>query len=276
MRCPGKGIHIAETDMSELGGTLDNNYLHVALGDSAVGCLRAACQSGAMPGTVIGIPDDLSHGPLGDPQVRSIYFQHLFIQSGERPEEASDILSSWRCLTAEAGRIQTREVVVWAGENVSETMFLHMVCDLMHGTDVTLSHVNVFQSIDQHYVAMCEPSYLAGICSNARELDNAEQEHHSSEYRRLRAEKGVLRRWAAGRVTTVQSNFYDNLLLSSCTTDWSVACRVIGLAMSRCDAHNRMSDLFFASRMAALIEKGLIEVQNKTGRLLKNTIRHHS
>ena len=52
--------------MSELGGTLDNNYLHVALGDSAMGCLRAACQSDAMPGTVIGIQDNLSHGPLGD------------------------------------------------------------------------------------------------------------------------------------------------------------------------------------------------------------------
>lgn len=61
--------------------------------------------------------------------------------------------------------------------------------------------------------------------------------------------------------------------LSTCGV---VAGRVIGLAMSRCDAHNRMNDLFFASRMAALIEKGLIEVQNKTGRLLKNTIRHHS
>lgn len=259
--------------MSELCGTLDNNYLHVALSDSAVGCLRAACQSGAMPGTVIGIPDDLSHGPLDDLQVRRSYFQNLFIQSGARREEACDILASWRCLMAEAGRIQTREVVVWAGENVSETMFLHMFCDWMHVTDIKLSHVNVSESSDQHYVAMWQPSYLAGICNNARELNNAEREHHSSEYRRLCAEKGVLRRWSAGRVATMQSNFYDDLLLSSCTTDWSVAGRVVGLAMSRCDAHNRLSDLFFASRLAALIENGLIEVQKKTGRLFENNIR---
>jgi hypothetical protein len=174
---------------------------------------------------------------------------------------------------AEAGRIQTREVVVWAGDNVSETIFLHMVCDWVHGTDITLSHANVSESSDQHYVAMWQPSYLAGICSNARKLNSAEREHHSSEYRRLCAEKSVLRRWVAGRVATVQSDFYDDLLLSSGTTDWSVAGRVVGLAMSRCDAHNRMSDLFFASRLAALIKNGLIEVQNKTGRLFENAIR---
>ncbi len=39
------------------------NPLHIALGDSAAGCLRAACRSHGMPGTVRSIPDDLSHGP---------------------------------------------------------------------------------------------------------------------------------------------------------------------------------------------------------------------
>lgn len=53
------------------------NPLHLVLGESAAGCVRAACTRVApgLPGTVFGIPDDLSHGPLDDGDARAEYLR---------------------------------------------------------------------------------------------------------------------------------------------------------------------------------------------------------
>ncbi|MEA3274262.1 MAG: DUF3658 domain-containing protein [Pseudomonadota bacterium] len=52
---------------------------------------------------------------------------------------------------------------------------------------------------------------------------------------------------------------YDALLLESCAPTWTPAPRVVGTAMDRCDEHNRMSDLFFSSRLQVLIDAGAVE-----------------
>ena len=48
---------------------------HIALGESAEACLSAACRAHGMPGTALGIPDDLSHGPLDDGRARIDYME---------------------------------------------------------------------------------------------------------------------------------------------------------------------------------------------------------
>jgi hypothetical protein len=66
---------------------------------------------------------------------------------------------------------------------------------------------------------------------------------------------------------------YDPLLLASCSPTWTPAPRVVGTAMSRCDGHNLMSDLFFSSRLQLLIDAGRIEADGSRNRLREYRVR---
>ena len=53
----------------------DEAIAHLALGDSAAGCVRAALQTLGVPGTVLVIADDFSHGLLVNGDARSDYLR---------------------------------------------------------------------------------------------------------------------------------------------------------------------------------------------------------
>jgi hypothetical protein len=54
---------------------------------------------------------------------------------------------------------------------------------------------------------------------------------------------------------------------------WPKAAYLVVQIMSRCDGHNRMSDLFFASRLQVLIEAGRIEADGARDRLRDYAVR---
>jgi hypothetical protein len=68
-------------------------------------------------------------------------------------------------------------------------------------------------------------------------------------------------------------DWYDPKLIACCPTDWPPAARVVGAAMGRCDPRNRMSDLFFASRLQVLIEAGSVEALGRRDRLREYAVR---
>jgi hypothetical protein len=71
----------------------------------------------------------------------------------------------------------------------------------------------------------------------------------------------------------VPTDRYDPLLLECCTTSWSPAARIVGAAMSRCDGHNLLSDIFSCSRLQVLIDAGRIEVDGSRDRLRDYAVR---
>jgi len=93
---------------------------HVALGDSAAGCLRAACRSHGLPGSVAIIPDDLSHGPLDDGRARVAYMRVCFRGYDDWQFDATDAFSPWWEMLDQLDADQPEVVVLWGGENVSE------------------------------------------------------------------------------------------------------------------------------------------------------------
>ncbi len=48
---------------------------------------------------------------------------------------------------------------------------------------------------------------------------------------------------------------------------------VVGIAMSRCEERNAMSDFYFASRLQVLIDSGRIEANGPRHRLREYTVR---
>jgi hypothetical protein len=122
-------------------------------------------------------------------------------------------------------------------------------------------------------VAIRSPEELAGLFESAQELTISERAALAGEFLRIRDETGQLRRWEEGRVSGIPPDHYDQLLLASCTDDWTPAPRVIGNAMGRCDGHNLMSDLFFSSRLQHLIDSGRIEADEDRSRMRDYTVR---
>lgn len=226
-----------------------------------------------MPGSALGIPDDLSHGPLDDGRARIDYMRECFRGYDDWYLDATDAFAPWRALIARIDEGRPDAVVIWGGDNVAEATFLRMVCWWLGQRSVRLLRLAVPGRDGRHYVAIHSPAELAGLYASAQELTDAERADCAADFVRIRGETGLLRRWEEGRILGVSVDRYDPLLLEGCTSRWNSAARVVGTAMGRCDGHNLMSDLFFSSRLQLLIDTRRIEVQGSRTRLRDYAVR---
>jgi hypothetical protein len=247
--------------------------LHIALGESAEGCLRAACRVHGLPGTALGIPDDLSHGPLDDGRARIVYMRDRFRGYDGWYLDVTDAFAPWRAMIARIDEARADAVVIWSGDNASEATFLTMACWWLRNRPERVLRVAMPGRDGRHYVAIHTPAELADLFASTRELTDTERAVLAADFLRIRGETGLLRRWEEGRILGVPMDRYDPLLLASCPPTWTPAPRVVGTAMSRCDGHNLMSDLFFSSRLQRLIDAGRIEADGSRDRLREYAVR---
>jgi hypothetical protein len=247
--------------------------VHLVLGDSGAGCLRVACGSHGLPGTVFTIQDDLSHGPLADGRERINYMRACYRGYDDWTLDVTDAFAPWASFLDWIEGKKPGAIVIWSGDNVSEATFLAMACWQLWQLPEPLLRVAIHGRDNPPYVAVHTPDALADLYAGRRELTDPEQALLGNDFVRIRSETGLLRRWEDGRVIGVPPDHYDGLLLESCTADWLPAPRVTGAAMARCDEHNLMSDLFFCSRMQVLIDSGQIEVDGVRNRLRGYAVR---
>jgi len=247
--------------------------LHIALGGSAAGCLRAACRFHGMPGTVLGIPDDLSHGPLDNGWARIDYMRACFHGYDDWYIDVTDAFAPWRELVEGLDQEAPDAILIWGGGNVSEATFLAMACWWLKGRSEQVFAVTIPETDARRYVAIHTPAELADLFQSRRELPDAERADFAKDFARIRDATGLLRCWEKGRIIGVPLDRYDPLLLEACTTNWAPAPRVVGTAMGRCGERNSMSDLFFSSRLRVLIDAGRIEANGARDRLREYAVR---
>lgn len=164
-------------------------------------------------------------------------------------------------------------MVIWNGDNVSETTFLAMACWQLRQRPEPVLRVAIPEGDNPPYVALHKPAELARLCSTRRELAASERAMLSEDFERIRSQTGLLRRLENGRVIGVPVDYYDRFLLKSCASHWTPAPHVVGAAMARCDRRNLMSDLFFSSRLQVLIDVGYIETDAVRIRLREYAVR---
>jgi len=208
------------------------NPLHIALGDSSEGCLRAACRAHGLPGTALGIPDDLSHGPLDDGRARIDYMRDCFRGYDDWYLDVTDAFAPWRTTIARIDEARVDAVVIWSGDSASEATFLTMACWWLGNRSERVLRVAIPGTDGRHSVAIHKPAELADLFASARELTDTERAVLAADFLRIRGETGLLRRWEEGRVLGVSIDRYDPLLLECCTTRWTPAARVVGTCRS--------------------------------------------
>ena len=135
--------------------------LHLTLGDSAAGCLRVACQSHGLPGRVIGIRDDLSHGPLDDGIERLDYMRACYGEEIDWSIGITDAFEPWQKLLELIKREEPDAILIWRGDNVSELTFLAMACWQLRQFPTPLLQVVITGGDDMPYVATHMPAELA-------------------------------------------------------------------------------------------------------------------
>jgi hypothetical protein len=249
------------------------DLVHLALGDSAAGCLRAACRSHGLPGTVLSIPDDLSHGPLVHGCKRIKYMRSCYRGYDDWTFDVTDAFSPWKKLIEWLEGEESEAIVIWSGDNVSEATFLAMACWQLRQRPDAVLRVAISERDNSPYVALHMPFELGDLYANRRELTDSERALLGDEFVRIRSESGLLRRWENGRIIGVPVDHYDRFLLESCATAWLPAPRVIGAAMGRCDKQNLMSDLVFSSRLQFLIDAQRIKADRGGNRMREYAVR---
>lgn len=252
---------------------ISGQMIHVAQGDSASGGLRAACASSSLPGEVLNITDDLSHGPLDDGRTRADYLTALYCAVDAEAPGVTDAFAPWHALADRLAADPSRVVVVWGGHNVADDTLLALTCWWLRDRPGCVMRVAVPGGDGRHNVPMYDPTELAKLYDLCEEIPRAEREWLAQDFLRIRAETGTLRRWQSGRIVGVPADRYDPLLIECCTVDWMPAARVVGKALGRCDEHNLMSDLFFDGRLRVLVDQGRIETDASGHRLNEFSVR---
>ena len=247
--------------------------LHVVLGGNAAGSLRAACASLGLPGSVFGITDDLSHGPLGDGALRLDYMRECFRGYDDWRPDRPDAFAPWDDLGLLVERDRPDAVAVWAGESASEATFLAMACWRIPSTTEALLHVAGPMQGWRGGLGAYAPAELLQLWDGRRPLSGPEREELAREFERLRDESGLLRRLEGGGVSGIPLDTYDVLLLAACPGEFTPAPRVVGAAMACCNARNHLSDLFFACRLRHLVDSGEVEAKGPRERLRDYAVR---
>lgn len=85
-------------------------------------------------------------------------------------------------------------ILIWSGENVSETTFLAMACWWLEGRAEQLLRVIIPATDARRYVAAHSPDELADLFTSARALTDTERTNLAEDFVRICGETGLLRR----------------------------------------------------------------------------------
>lgn len=233
--------------------------IHLVLGDSAAGCVRAACASHGVPGAVVGFSQDLTQGPL------------VAYASGATPIDSNEPFAQWRKLIDLLDNEHPDTLVVWTGYNVADAVFLAMACDRLAQRTEQLLRVKVPEVDMCPFVAMHSPEQLAHFYKTRQTVGPEERTSLAQDFAHIRDACGPLRRLEHGQVVGVPLDYYDHMLFAACSEVWQPAGSVVGAAMGHCDGPNQMSDTFFLARLKYLIDDARIEIEGPRSASLRDS-----
>jgi Domain of unknown function (DUF1835)./Protein of unknown function. len=246
--------------------------LHLVQGDHAGDRLRTACRDFGLAGRVHVIGEDLSHGPLDDGPGRIAYMRRCYRGFDRWTFRRRDAFTPWRRLRKQAAGVSD-PVLVWTAESVSDQIFLAMACHWLAGLDIELLAVTVPPVAGRYGVGVATPAMLVELRPRAVPLTAAERAGLAATFVALSGPDVRLRRLEDGVLRTVPPDSYDAFVGEALGHDWQPATEVVAAAMRRCDGHNRMSDLFFASRLQEMIDAGVVEMEGKREHLAAYRVR---
>ena len=236
---------------------------HVSMGDLAAQNI-AALIAGKPDERQIIVEDCLAYGPLRDLHTaagidaRAAWLDRMFETAGYA-DDAQDCkpnpgLSN---LAPDPDEI----ALIWCGQNGMEQTLLRALCHHWPQSQLWISEVPRFTADfeGRTAVAVCSVDKLRQ--AQVRPLTQDERDALALEWVALTTQDHTLRLYLEGKLASCDERFFDEALLSQCSSDFKRAIYVVGQVMG--EAADYVSDAFLFYRLRALIARGVVEAENR-------------
>lgn len=255
--------------------------VHLVLGDAAAGCLRTSWRfPGGQPGEVLVFHDVLALGPLscidapGEADCRAAYWQT--IMPGPRDDATEMAAEAQRYRDAARIAHQGTRLTVWHGDHASSALWLQRLASVLP-TNAQLDLIDVSRATFPlragpiRALGQVPPVRVADLQGLTFTLGRDRLADLARRWRENAARDSGLRRCRDGAITHHGADYYDDLVLASCGTDWRPAPRVVGETMEAAD--EILGDWFFASRLRCLAQAGRLVLAGEYGEDLAFRVR---
>ncbi|GAA0736556.1 DUF1835 domain-containing protein [Clostridium oceanicum] len=260
-----------------------NSYVHIALGDSAAGCLKYCLKENKDNiyfGKVMKFTDDLSTGSIykldENIKQRDLWLEQLYGKTGVKYYIAPNKKLDAEFIYNEIKNIYNGtlkipkdfKVVIWHGNNVMEQISLRYIMNTfkeyeLYEADVSkyITHVYDNQEYKVRCVAECRPQELELVLEKISPIDDDKKSELISQWNNLQESKATLRILQNGKIVSVGEDYYDNEILRFLSKKFKNAPRVIGNVLGT--SHQIVSDTFIDYRLRNLIELDKVEYKGK-------------
>jgi hypothetical protein len=257
--------------------------LHVVFTPSGANSLRQALKIAGRGDEIISAFDDYSFGPIDPPdsRLRTKWVENQLGWTGW--DIASQTEQFWhKSLSRDYRKIawlSRRSAMEYAGFLEWLRRLGDEPCDVIDLTDLKVSRHLVHGPAPQASFAVS----LAGLFENeitdnhlfdrAEKLEAETRNRYQALWKQLRTENAPLRVLADNRLVSAPLTFFDELLIAHATNHWRKVAMIVGsvLASQMDDCIYQSGDFFLATRVAALVESGRLELQGKSALDMRHT-----
>jgi hypothetical protein len=236
---------------------------HVSTGDLAAQNI-AALIAGRLDERQIIVDDCLAYGPLRDVHTaaglaaRAAWLDRMFEAAGY-----ADDAQDWGThpSVSDLAPAPDEIALIWCGQNAMEQTLLRALCHAWPQSQLWISEVPRFTADfeGRTAVAVCSVDKLRK--AQARPLTPDERNALADEWVALTTQDHTLRLYLEGKLASCDERFFDEALLSQCSSDFKRAIYVVGQVMG--EAADYVSDAFLFYRLRALIAHGVVEAETR-------------
>ncbi len=256
-------------------GANGGDTVHVAFGEAAAGGISEALELVGRHERVLGLPDDLSFGPIDPPNLdlrrtwaKSVlhhdYDQYQWLRGAAETfwtdataDQASPVV--WVCRTYAAEQAGFLEFIWRMGGRGF---------DIVDATDVEVpSRHDPNRSLRPWALGLLtgEQIVSAGLIDQRAAFPQGEAQSARARWSELRRENAPFRVIRDGRLVSAPLSYFDEFLLKYASSDWQKATRLVGETMGRMvdlePPGQSPGDHVLFGRMVALGKAGLLQVE---------------
>lgn len=244
-----------------------NRTLHIISGLSAAGTMKIFLKSIDSNDKIAVWNDPLMYGPLfkdfsdNELKRRARYLNTFFGYNGY------DLYPSMHNIIHYDFSRHER-IVVWYGNGVDELLLLYMICSLT-GERLFAANICELYELFPHYktlpfplaLAHCSPDNARIMYDRIKPISEEEKAEYKSNWNRWAGSNAPLRlKGADNTIFEAGEDYFDSLILSKCSTEYTKAARIIGGVLG--DLDQLIGDGFLSQRIIQLTRQQKLQVCN--------------
>lgn len=259
--------------------------IHIAFGAKAAANLRTALniyaqkywQEGesylefTLGATVLNCTDRYAIGPVYEMDLPSGFYARLswmgkFLEDNllenETIDEVDDILEYISDFYKKLAWVEDeRKVVLWHGQNVTEQMGIRCLSTLIPEVEFYEVNVDLMQNTQTPPMSVgeCTVEELTAQIHQIKPIERGVLANWRADWEKLLQNRGTLRLWNETSIETVRADYFDGLLMMSCSSEMIEAKHIVAGIMEEyiCEA----GEDYLMHRLRRLVEANALRAK---------------